>query len=873
MRTICILFLLFLAFPGQALPPIQLPENLDRLNLGPYLGYLEDQRHRFNLDTVQQSYTAGEFIFPDQENLNFGYDNSAYWLLVNVKTPKFDHLGTFNSKLFYVEYNYAPIDYVDFYLLQDGALLELMKDGDQQTRPSNPRRYRTPTFQVELAGNSEYQLLLRISGNGSLQAPITIWSEDTFAATYASELIFWGAFYGILVVMFIYNGLIFLSVRDRSYLYYMAYIASFTVFQAGFAGHTRLWLSPYYEALVTREVLTPALVLLSAMVLFTNHFLQTRKHAPLLHRLVQGVSATGLVLSGLALLLDYKTNSYLTSAYLLTAAGTCFALALRGTWQNWPTAASYLTAWMPFLIAALVETARNFDLVPINFFTLNALQTGAILQIVLLSLALADKFRLVEREKDQALTAYAHSEKKLHLREKEISFNALHEPASLLPNKAVVAKVMYDKVLTQNSDYSFVLISPANFSQIVNTLGSDSAEALIQQAAQRLKELTSQSTLCLEMERYYGESVCVAGAETSKFIVLLRTHGNEDLVKEFCQEVHQALTSPFEINELEVDFCPSIGVAHYPSHGREFSRLMRRATIGLEDCIEHNRLYSVYASHLDHFSEHRLAMMVELRKSIDSGGLYLVYQPQVDLGSGQVIGCEALIRWQHASLGNVTPAEFIPLAEQSSLISQITLWVLNEAFCFLHRRHAEGNPITLSVNLSPNDLVQDNFCQQLESLYQDFVFDHQRLILEVTESSMAQDFDRTIRTLHTIREMGFQVAIDDFGTGYSSLSYLRNLPVDELKIDKSFVQDLEHRQDDVFIPTILSMAKGLELRVVAEGIESRQVSDTLRNLGCPLGQGFHFSKPMREQELMIELAGSFEQLSEFSQDTHYRASN
>lgn len=831
-----------------AIPPVTLSANLNELNLGPYLGSYEDKESTENIDTIQHRFNAGQFTFSNTENLNFGYTHSAYWLWTSIETHSSN--SDLSVHRYVVEYDYAPIDFVDLFVLRDGQLEHHFTEGDQQITPNVSQRYRLPAFHLQLQPDQEYQLVFRISGEGSLQAPISIWSEDSFSQSHTQQLFFWGAFYGILAVMLFYNSLIYLTVRSRSYLYYIVYIFAFLVFQSGFAGHSKMGLPPYYEAIFTQHILTGGWVLITTINYFTRAFLQTRAHSHWAHLWLSTVCWLGTILSVGSLFISYFVNSYLLSLYLLITAATCFGIAIRSIYTGMPMATSYLWAWSPFLVALVAEAMRNFGLLPINIITQNPLQIGSLLQVVMLSLALAERIKLSDKLREQALETQQSTEQKLRLREKELHYNALHDPISGLPNKAMVTAAFTENVVFNNKPVACILIFSTNFQTVINTLGHESAEEMIRLAAYRLIRLTRDLTDSLPIENQDFHPIRIASIEGSKFIVLMQLSEQEDQVRNFCEQVHEVLNSPFEINGLQTDFGASIGVARFPEHGRQFSRLLRHAHIGLDNAILNNKLFSIYSMEHDTFTEQKLALMVDLRKSIHAGDLNLVFQPQVQLETGQATGCEALVRWEHPTRGNVSPVVFIPLAEQIGLIHSLTRWVLNESFAFLHRRHQEGCPINLAVNLSAQDLIQDDFCEILIELSSNYDFERSRLILEITESTMVQDMRRSLVTLTQIREMGFQISIDDFGTGYSSLSYLKQLPVNELKIDRSFITDLGKNPSDPFIPTIINMAHQLNLSIVAEGIETEKEAGLLTEMGCEIGQGFYFATPLPEQDLI-----------------------
>jgi EAL domain-containing protein (putative c-di-GMP-specific phosphodiesterase class I) len=264
-----------------------------------------------------------------------------------------------------------------------------------------------------------------------------------------------------------------------------------------------------------------------------------------------------------------------------------------------------------------------------------------------------------------------------------------------------------------------------------------------------------------------------------------------------------------------------------------------------------NRGYAMYSPEFDQHSPERLAVVGDLRRAIDNDELALVYQPKVSLESGRCIGAEALIRWHHPQRGMVPPDQFIPLAEQTGLIQPLSRWVLSTALRQARAWHDAGVDIPIAVNLSMRDLHDPELPDTVAELLAKWDVAPTRLMVEITENGLMADPARALQTVIGLRTMGIRIAIDDFGTGYSSLAYLKRLPVDELKIDRSFVRELAADQDDLaIVRSTISLGHDLGLRIVAEGVEDAATLDLLAELGCDVGQGYHISRPVSPQQLV-----------------------
>ena len=293
------------------------------------------------------------------------------------------------------------------------------------------------------------------------------------------------------------------------------------------------------------------------------------------------------------------------------------------------------------------------------------------------------------------------------------------------------------------------------------------------------------------------------------------------------------------------------GVALYPVHGEELDSLAPHATIALENSNTSSQKISTYSPELNYYSTRRLSLMGDLLKAIESNNLSLFLQPQVDLADGSVIGAEALIRWEHEQHGFVRPDEFIPLAEQSGLIRPLTAWVIDRVLQYDKKFQSLGYDIQLSINISAKNIVEVNIVKNTLDKLIEYGTSPKRLVFEMTETAMMDNPEKALNVLNDLSDLGIKLSIDDFGTGYSSLSYLNQLPVDELKIDRSFVTDMiKSPQNQKIVEMTVNLAHTLGLKVVAEGIEDQETMLQLQALGCDVAQGYHIGRPMPEEAFL-----------------------
>jgi EAL domain-containing protein (putative c-di-GMP-specific phosphodiesterase class I) len=311
------------------------------------------------------------------------------------------------------------------------------------------------------------------------------------------------------------------------------------------------------------------------------------------------------------------------------------------------------------------------------------------------------------------------------------------------------------------------------------------------------------------------------------------------------------LACPFVVAGEHLDLGASIGIAVYPYHGQTPLLLLQHADVAMYAAKQGMQGVAVYEAAHDPYTAARLTRIGDLHRAVDQGGLELYYQPKADLGTGRVVGAEALIRWQHPQDGFIPPPEIIDLAEHTGLIRPLTAWVLNTAVQQCRAWREAGLDLTVAVNVSVRSLDDQQFADTVQAALRQAGLPTAALTLEVTESTVMVDPERAADVLAQLDALGVAISIDDFGTGYSSLSYLSRLPAQELKIDKSFVMDLDRQDENRFIVrAALSLARDLGLWTVAEGIETHQVWEMLAELGCDRAQGYYLARPLPPADFM-----------------------
>ncbi|HSE30727.1 MAG TPA: bifunctional diguanylate cyclase/phosphodiesterase [Pyrinomonadaceae bacterium] len=449
---------------------------------------------------------------------------------------------------------------------------------------------------------------------------------------------------------------------------------------------------------------------------------------------------------------------------------------------------------------------------------------------------------------EQQITWFAFDLSNNQQARERINHLAYHDALTRLPNQSLFKDRLKQAIaLSSRSDQmqAVLLLNVDRFKTINDSLGYTAGDQMLQAIAQRL-------TSCVR------ESDTVARFGADEFAVLLLQLDRAQDAANVAKAIKQAVEQAFLIDGRELCISSSIGISLYPHDGRDTPTLLKSAGVALQCSKEKGQGdYEFYTSgHTSHALK-QLLLESQMRPALERGEFVIAYQPQVDVKTFQLVGMEALVRWNHPALGTLQPADFIQLAEDTGMIIHIGDWVLRMAFAQNKLWLDSGfSPMQLAVNVSARQFQQRAFIGTIRDLLKETDLDPALLELELTEASIMKEPEKAIEKLNELRDMGIKIAIDDFGTGYSSLSYLKRFPIDTLKIDKTFVSDVSTNEDDAaIVKAIVMMGHALDITVIAEGVETPQQLEYLTSLGCDVIQGYLFSAPLSTEcftELLME---------------------
>src|SRR5687767_2607457 len=427
----------------------------------------------------------------------------------------------------------------------------------------------------------------------------------------------------------------------------------------------------------------------------------------------------------------------------------------------------------------------------------------------------------------------------------ENEYQALHDHLTGLPNRLLFLRSLARAITDAEGSggkVGVMLMDLDHFKEVNDALGHHFGDKLLSAIGPRIAQSLREGDL---MARLGGD----------EFGVLLTDLPDDDTAAVMAEHVVEGLRRPIRVEELDLDVSGSVGVALYPAHAESPDLLLRHADVAMYAAKESGVGFEVYDEIIDRYKPELLTLVTQVRSAIEDGQFRMYLQPKVRLSDGRVAGAEALIRWEHPTLGRLSPADFIPMVEKTVLLRPLTYWAIEDVVRTLRSWADYGVRLPVAVNLSPRSLLDQNLPGLVGGLLERFDVPASLLRLELTESFLVADSGRSDAVLNELSRLGVGLSIDDFGTGFSSLSYLKRLPIEELKIDRSFVSHMLDRAEDfTIVRATVELGRNLGLRVVAEGVQDRATFDRLGDFGCDEAQGFYIAKPLEPDAFWLWLS-------------------
>lgn len=827
----CIIWVVSVAAAGDALiGAVTLPAGYNHYSLNAYASYLIDSKGEQTPEQVYRETRWQRNVTADV--LNFGFTDAVVWVRLDLKMSATPH------EEWHLVLPYPLLEQVSLFVVtaDDGVLQEQVPDNAQL-------RSHYPHFALPPSNGAPLSLLLRVQSFTSLQVPLELWSQSQLVNRQTVEATIWGLYFGVLLALLAYNAFLFLSVRDITYCCYVMYLSSIVVLMLCISGMGSLymWNSPQLV-----RVLLPLSTGMTSLwaILFALAFLRTT----VIH---SRLKVALWICAGLSVLLILQSfggsgsGALMSGLLSIMVVAIVIAAGINALASGAVIVRYFILAWTAFALGAMVYLLNVFNLVPVSGFTTHSVQVGSALEAILLSFALAHRIKEERQLKLSALEGKHRAEQQMKQAQSLLLEQALHDGLTQRPNDALLLQRVRELIRRngQVDAFALILFYCPQLKDISSSLGRRLAEDAFCSIVEDTNRLMASDPQNIPIEISSGSFVAVT--EFGSMVALFRLNDGADSIHAYAQRYMSFYDRTIDIDGVLLDLGVICGVACYPKHSDRADLLLQHAVAARDFGLRTFESVTIYSSEIDAFGRRRLLLIGALTQAIRDGELELYLQPQMDCRSLQLVGAEALLRWNSPRLGFVPPQEFVEVAEQAGLMGLLSRYVIDNAFKLLARFVEECWSISISINLSIQNLVDSDMVSYVQRAAVQAGISLQDVVFEVTETFVTDDMGELVANVSELAATGCSIALDDYGTGYSSLAYLSRLPIHELKIDRSFVGQMNRNESDMrIVENTLKLARALQIETVAEGVEDAATLDSITRLGCDRVQGYYFARPM-----------------------------
>jgi len=852
-------------------------ESYDHFNID----YLHDENASLTIDDIENiKFTT---VLPNQ--FSQGYHDGAAWFKIDLTNQS-------ENEAFILYFSEPFWTKLDLYS-QNNGLWKVQKNGldiplaDRSIEKSNP------AYTLHLkAGESATYYIRGETFSGHIGEFKVFNQKEFFRPTRLDVTDIYKIYVAILFVIVLFNLYNLVIIRHRVFVYYIAYILSFIVFIAMKSGFYLTFGIPGWS----EGLHSVGTIVVMFLVMFSGRFLELYKRMPTIDKIFK-VSAVVFLLFGLLISQDIPYSSLAFNIYSSLFFALLLIVSIRVLHEGLIGAKYYLIALVIYMPTMGLMTLTFNGLLANTDISRYAFLVGSFIEIIFFTLILSNKYRemnlrklhkqkrlLKEKKSNQKFLERLIDEKTSDLMEtnqqllnktkeleqtkeqltKDISeriivenqykmqknilhHQAHHDVLTGLPNRLLFSNRLRESIQTaglEERKFAIFFIDLDKFKEINDSLGHDVGDKVLKTVANILKSSIRKEDI---LARLAGDEFTIMAEEI------------EDIqdASSLAHNILNIFSEPIVVDEHRLYITCSIGISLYPQDTDNEKDLLKYADTAMYRAKENGRNnFQFYSPEMTQQALEQIEMKNRLRQAIDNEEFVIHYQPQFDLSTNSIVGLEALIRWQHPTKGLITPKKFIDLAEETGLISEIDQWVMRTAMKQMSQWYSEGLSIgRLALNISIQQLEKCDFIANLQKNIKRYELDPVWLELEITEGHMMKNHIEIINTLQKISDLGVNISIDDFGTGYSSLSLLKQLPINRLKIDKSFIEDLPNDEEDIaIVDSIISLASSLKLELIAEGIETKEQADYLISKECIYVQGHYCYHPLPAEQLTTLLA-------------------
>tara|TARA_R110001606_G_scaffold155751_1_gene298023 strand:+ start:6810 stop:9281 length:2472 start_codon:yes stop_codon:yes gene_type:complete len=755
-----------------------------------------------------------------------GFSESAYWHKLSFPKTTTPNMG----QTIHLALNYYVIEHLDFYLFHGDQLQSQWKRGALESWKGDTKRYNGIWIPISLSNEQDTTLLVRKQGNSPLLTPFMLFDDTNAEAKKEEKLIFWTFIISSLVILLAHNVFVFILLRQPGFVYYLGLNIIIFIALSVVTGFSRWIFSEEISQWIIRNLFVIFGIGAWILFRFSIHFLKEVR-IPSSQSLIRKYGDSIFIIFLLSTqLFSVKTAALLFACLEVFLFFICIYWGIKAYLKGFIAVRFYLFSWFFLIIGSILNTLIFWKILPINLFTESILPISSMLQLLGFAFAFADKSKQFERNR---------------------KLQALTDSSTNLPNRTYY----FDKLPTllasiapHSPQLALVMIDISNYQTLNQAFGPAKADSVISEVIQSIHQqaLRMEGVLSFPLP---NKSINKVIRITATNIILIST--TPDQIKQQILKIQRILDTPTLVNKIHFRHQYKIGSALYPTQGADLDKLYQNALIANHSVTYSSGNWAAFTDNLKSNHAHQLGLITQLTDDIEHEKLYFHIQPQVNLADRSIIGGEVLVRWHNKHLGQVSPAEFIPLAEQTGLIYKLTDMLLEKVFQWAFEHPAALSTQRLSINISALDLLQEDFANQVIEKLQNHHLSACKFTIEITETSIFQNNDIVHNNVRQLHHAGFKLAIDDFGVGYSSMQNLVALETDELKIDQFFVMNLlNDPQSQTLCRNMIDLCKALNIVSVAEGIESEEILQLLLQWQCQIGQGYHLYRPMSPNDYL-----------------------
>jgi EAL domain-containing protein (putative c-di-GMP-specific phosphodiesterase class I) len=755
------------------------------------------------------------FIAKPFDTINWNFTPRNYWL--QVKLDNRSH----KDENVVAHFDNPMIDNLTVYHLDENkALLSLTQLGDLR-EDLTLFQYSVPHIHLNIPSHTKHTLLVKIDTTGISKTPINLYGEVEFQSLNRSQATIWGIFVGVLIMAALYNLVLFFGIKDRVYLIYIGYIVSAIILMGGVLGFGFYLWPISWQLFFQKHIIVSNYAISIFTLAFCTMFLRYHKERCWRFKASIALMAVMFILAIASFFIVENIAARIFFSTMVLLYIICIIMIYKKLRSGFRWAKFYVISWIPLIIGAAIQPLELTDVLPYSFAIRHAFLVAILCEVILMAMALADRVRY---QRERAL------------------YHATHTQQTKLLNSAMLKQAYMNLEQAQRKN-TLCLIKIRYFHSLHTLLTPTQSNNLIIKVAHSLElQLTGERQFA-HLDSTLDSHSKLADLGTGIFACISTKTQTAEALSLCLTKIIKGLPKQYEIQGLSLQLKYAVGIS-FSNNNDNFEACLQRGYVTLKQAK--NSLTSISNSEQQTNQFMDLELAAKLQTAIKNDSLALYHQPQLDLTTKRIIGSEVLLRWPTPEYRYLNIEELIQLAERTGLINELTLWVLDRSCRDLQALNKQGfTEHSVSINLSAKNLSIHQLAEKVENILLKYNVPAKQVKFELTESALVKNQERMQQLISQFHQQGIQVILDDFGTGYASLTYLLHYTFSNLKIDRSFVSNLESNESHkVIVKTAIDMAHNLGITVTAEGVEDEHTHHVLKAMGADFSQGYYYSKPI-----------------------------